>query len=155
MGKRFHQDVRSLKALAGLSQQSSALPLVCYSPSRTGTAPFYICTIMSNPTIPPTPPSPGVGARRKGHKTLPRLPLTAFSPPNSGVSESFPLPPSPSTVHPDRVVDASVGSSLADWKREVSGALKGRIGGVVVKITQDQLAGYVIFRLSCLPVVGM
>lgn len=96
---------------------------------------------MSNPTIPPTPPSPGVGARRKGHKTLPRLPLTAFSPPNSGVSESFPLPPSPSTVHPDRVVDASVGSSLADWKREVSGALKGRIGGVVVKITQDQLAG--------------
>ncbi|TFY60398.1 hypothetical protein EVG20_g7437 [Dentipellis fragilis] len=85
------------------------------------------------PIAPPL--SPGVGARRKGPKTLPRLPLSAFSPPNSGVSESFPLPPSPSTVHPDRVVDASV-SVLTEWKKQAASAkeLEGRAGAVVVKV---------------------
>jgi len=95
----------------------------------------------STPIPGPVPPSPGVGVRRKGPKTLPRLPLSAFSPPNSGVSESFPLQPSPSTVHPDRVVDASVGGSLVEWKDEAGKVLEGRIGSVVVKVTRDELEG--------------
>ncbi|KAJ6587025.1 hypothetical protein DFH09DRAFT_242963 [Mycena vulgaris] len=90
-------------------------------------------------TIPPTPPSPGVGMRRKGTKALPRLPLSAFSPPNSGTSERFPLPPSPSTIHPEFVVDAHVvvddaDPSLASWKKEAGKALGGRIGGVVLSL---------------------
>ena len=84
---------------------------------------------MANPPI-----SPGVGARRKGPKSLPTLPPSAFSAPNTGISDSFPLPPSPSTVHPDRVVDASVRSSILEWKEQTSGsALKDRPCAVVVK----------------------
>lgn len=56
--------------------------------------------------LPPIPPSPGVGERRKGPKNLPRLPLSAFSPPNTGTSERFPLAPDPSVVHPTKVLDA-------------------------------------------------
>lgn len=94
--------------------------------------------------IPPTPPSPGVGLRRKGPKTLPRLPLSAFSPPNSGTSERFPLPPSPSTVHPESVVDAHVVLSdedltLTQWKKEAGQVLGGRIGGVVLSLPEAGL----------------
>ncbi|KAI0305556.1 hypothetical protein B0F90DRAFT_1699027, partial [Multifurca ochricompacta] len=89
-----------------------------------------------------TPPhSPGVGARRRGPRSLPTLPLSAFSPPNTGVSDSFPLPSSPSTVHPDRVVDASVRGSILDWKKQVNGFLKGRVGAVVVKASESELEG--------------
>ncbi|KAF5370673.1 hypothetical protein D9758_002021 [Tetrapyrgos nigripes] len=87
-------------------------------------------------SIPPTPPSPGVGLRRKGPKALPKLPISAFSPPNSGTSEQFPLPPSPSTVHPESVIDANVKtqSDLSKWHQEVSQSdiLRDRIGGLVV-----------------------
>lgn len=48
----------------------------------------------------------GVGARRT--KPVPKLPLSVFTPPNSGVGEKFPLPPSPGTIHPDSIYDASV-----------------------------------------------
>ncbi|KAF9024855.1 hypothetical protein BDZ89DRAFT_1068791 [Hymenopellis radicata] len=96
-------------------------------------------------TLPPTPPSPGVGTRRKGPKNLPRLPLSAFSPPNSGTGEKFPLPPSPSTVHPEGVIDGSV--SLLDgdlamtrWKMEAGSVLGGRIGGVVVTLANADVA---------------
>lgn len=86
----------------------------------------------------PTPPSPPhVGLRRKGLKTLPRLPLSAFSPPNSGTSEQFPLPPSPSTIHPEHVVDAHVVASagdLVEWKAQAGEVLGGRIGGVVLSL---------------------
>lgn len=89
--------------------------------------------------IPPTPPSPGVGARRKGARPHPRLPLSAFSPPNSGTLESFPLPPSPSTVHPEFVIDANVISpdgdlDLARWRSETGQLLGGRIGGIVLSL---------------------
>jgi hypothetical protein len=92
-------------------------------------------------TIPPTPPSPGVGLRRKGPKALPRLPLSAFSPPNSGTSERFPLPPSPSAVHPDSVVDGNVTLSIEDinlgqWKKEAGQVLGGRICGVVLSLPE-------------------
>ncbi|KAI0268659.1 hypothetical protein BC834DRAFT_968117 [Gloeopeniophorella convolvens] len=91
--------------------------------------------------IPNPPLSPGVGARRKGSKALPKLPLSAFSPPNSGVSESFPLPPSPSTVHPDRVVDVSVRAPISEWKKQVSGTLEGRVRAIVVKASESELEG--------------
>ena len=44
---------------------------------------------------------------RKG-KHIPRLPLAAFSPPNTAPSDSFPvpLPPTPSLITPTGTVDA-------------------------------------------------
>ncbi|KAK1225706.1 hypothetical protein PQX77_011326 [Marasmius sp. AFHP31] len=86
--------------------------------------------------LPPTPTSPGVGLRRKGPKTLPRLPLSAFSPPNSGTSDRFPLAPSPSTVHPEKVVDANValtedGQAIARWQKDAGQALAGRVTELV------------------------
>ncbi|KAI0302488.1 hypothetical protein BC826DRAFT_984593 [Russula brevipes] len=87
----------------------------------------------------PPPISPGVGARRKGPKSLPTLPLSAFSAPNSGISDSFPLPPSPSTVHPDRVVDASVRGSIPKWKAQATGSLASRVSAIVVKTSEGEL----------------
>lgn len=90
--------------------------------------------------IAPTPPSPGlpgVGSRRKGPKTHPSLPSSAFSPPNSGVGERFPVPPSPSTLHPDSVVDGHIVAATGDlsqWKQEAGEVLGGRIGGVVLSL---------------------
>jgi len=91
--------------------------------------------------LPNPPMSPGVGARRKGPKSLPTLPLSAFSGPNTGFSDSFPLPPSPSTVHPDRVVDASVRGSILEWKEQTSGTLGGRVRAIVVKASDGELEG--------------
>ncbi|KAJ3724616.1 hypothetical protein C8R42DRAFT_701905 [Lentinula raphanica] len=86
-------------------------------------------------SIPPSSP----GGRRKGPKSLPKLPLSAFTPPNSGTSERFPLAPSPSTVHPESVIDANVvalndDSSLSRWKAEAGAHLASRIGGIVVSL---------------------
>ncbi|KAK7053357.1 hypothetical protein VNI00_003983 [Paramarasmius palmivorus] len=83
--------------------------------------------------LPPTPQSPG--NRKKGPKTLPKLPLSAFSPPNTGTSEKFPLAPSPSTVHPEKVVDANVRDiDLTRWKAEAGPVLGNLIGGIVVSL---------------------
>ncbi|PCH43531.1 hypothetical protein WOLCODRAFT_138416 [Wolfiporia cocos MD-104 SS10] len=74
------------------------------------------------PTVPPSPLSPSVGARRKGGKTLPRLPLSAFSPPASGTSDAFPIAPSPSTLLPEEVVDACVNVPSGDldaWRAQL------------------------------------
>ncbi|KAH0827959.1 hypothetical protein J3R83DRAFT_3597 [Lanmaoa asiatica] len=51
------------------------------------------------------------GLRRKG-KEIPRLPLSAFSPPNTGTSDTFPLPPTPSLIVPSGVVDSHLEVSL-------------------------------------------
>lgn len=82
------------------------------------------------------PVSPGVGARRKGGpKAIPRLPLSAFTPPNSGTGERFPLPPSPGTVHPDAVIDSAVAArDLAHWKAGLGAGLAARIAGVVLAL---------------------
>ena len=93
-------------------------------------------------TLPILPPSPGVGARRKP-KSLPTLPLSAFSPPNTGISDNFPLPRSPSTVHPGTVIDASVRDSIPEWKKQTTGSLGGRVSSVVVKTSVEELEGYV------------
>ena len=91
--------------------------------------------------IPPVPPSPGVAARRKGPKghVLPTLPLSAFTPPNTGTSDQFPLPPSPSAINPEKVIDANVitpSGDLAQWKEEIGRELEDdKIAGVVVNLT--------------------
>ncbi|GBE81498.1 hypothetical protein SCP_0312270 [Sparassis crispa] len=87
--------------------------------------------------VPPPLPSPSVGIRRKGAQALPRLPLSAFTPPNSGSSDRFPLPPSPSAVHPEQVVDAHVvapDGDLSRWKAETGQALGSKLKGVVVSL---------------------
>lgn len=48
---------------------------------------------------------------RKG-KEIPRLPLSAFNPPNTGTSDTFPLPPTPSLISPRGVVDAHLHIAL-------------------------------------------
>ena len=87
--------------------------------------------------LPPVPPSPGVGARRKGPKALPTLPLSAFSPPSTGVGEQFPLPPDPNTIHPDKVIDAHViapSGELSTWHGEIDETLKGKINAAVLSL---------------------
>ncbi|EIN12050.1 hypothetical protein PUNSTDRAFT_63316 [Punctularia strigosozonata HHB-11173 SS5] len=92
---------------------------------------------------PRVPPSPGVAARRKGPKAPPKLPLSAFSPPNTGTSDKFPLPPSPSTVHPDVIIDAHVSvpaTYLAQWKQSAGEHLGGQSGGVVLTLKSNDQA---------------
>lgn len=85
-----------------------------------------------------TPPSPPhVGMRRKGIKTLPKLPLSAFS--HTGTSEQFPPAASPSAIHPEQVIDAHVVAPTGDltqWKKEARDHLDKRIGGVVLSLTE-------------------
>jgi hypothetical protein len=81
-------------------------------------------------------PSPGLGARRKP-KALPTLPLSVFSPPNTGTGERFPLPPSPSTVHPDHPVDGHVVGDIAKWKSESGDVLGKTTGGIVLELTEE------------------
>ncbi|KAH9929301.1 hypothetical protein B0H21DRAFT_837253 [Amylocystis lapponica] len=93
--------------------------------------------------FPVSPLSPSVGVRRKGLQALPRLPLSAFSPPNTGSSDRFPLPPSPSTVQPDQIIDAHVVAPDADlsrWKEEVGEEFGGRIKGVVLSLHDKEPA---------------
>ncbi|KAJ3570271.1 hypothetical protein NP233_g4512 [Leucocoprinus birnbaumii] len=85
--------------------------------------------------------NPGsIQGRRKGPKQLPRLPLSVFTPPNSGTSDRFPLPPSPSTVHPENVVDAHVvgDPGLQKWQQEAGGTLGSRAYGVVISSSADK-----------------
>ncbi|KDR75795.1 hypothetical protein GALMADRAFT_248501 [Galerina marginata CBS 339.88] len=81
-------------------------------------------------------------APRKFPKDLPRLPLSAFTPPNSGTLERFPLPPSPSTLHPAKVIDANVVSkdlNYSQWKKEAGQALGGKIRGIVLALPGAEL----------------
>lgn len=77
--------------------------------------------------------SPSVGARRKNVK-LPKLPLSAFTPPNSGTSDRFPLPPSPSAVHPTALVDAAVAGTVDAWKSQLGDSLAAKSRGVVLAL---------------------
>lgn len=97
-------------------------------------------------------PSPGVGARRKGLKSLPRLPLSAFSPPNSGTSDRFPLPPSPSTIHPVAVIDSYVSAregSLDAWQPTVGRHAPRTIDGVVLALPVDSQQAVIDRYVPC------
>lgn len=83
--------------------------------------------------------------RRKGPKDLPKLPASAFVPPNSATEESFPLGPDPSTVQPEAVIDANVIVDDGDithskWKKDAGQVLGGRIRGVVLSLPGADLA---------------
>jgi hypothetical protein len=91
---------------------------------------------MSTEPLPQPPLTPGVGARRKGSKALPSLPASAFSPPNTGTSEGFPLPPSPGTTHPEAPIDAHVAGPIAEWKLAAGDMLGAKSGGIVL-VAQD------------------
>ena len=92
---------------------------------------------MSTAALPPTPKSPGVGARRKGNKQHPTLPLSAFTPPNTGTSDKFPIPPSPSALQPEEIIDTHVinaSGDLSSWNSETGQTLGGRARGVVLSL---------------------
>ncbi|KZT65937.1 hypothetical protein DAEQUDRAFT_730852 [Daedalea quercina L-15889] len=78
--------------------------------------------------------SPSVGARRKGAKVLPKLPLSAFTPPNTGTSDSFPGPPSPSTLQPEEIVDVYAAGDLSQWKQEAARGIGQKGKGVVLSL---------------------
>ncbi|KAJ3486756.1 hypothetical protein NLJ89_g11784 [Agrocybe chaxingu] len=85
---------------------------------------------------------PPTSTRRKGPKDLPKLPLSVFTPPNTGTQESFQLPPSPSALHPAQVIDANVVSKdvhYAQWKKDSSPALTEKIKGVVLALPAEEL----------------
>ena len=63
----------------------------------------------------------------KRPKNLPKLPLSVFTPPNSGTSDRFPLPPSPSVVHPSTITDAQP-FHLTSWKGRKDGDDVGEYG---------------------------
>ncbi|KIY67179.1 hypothetical protein CYLTODRAFT_397668 [Cylindrobasidium torrendii FP15055 ss-10] len=72
-------------------------------------------------------------------KNLPKLPLSIFTPPTTGTAEKFPVPPSPSKLHPENVVDASItvadgDLALARWKLEAGSVLGDRIASVIVAL---------------------
>ncbi|KAG6842178.1 hypothetical protein C0991_001671 [Blastosporella zonata] len=86
-------------------------------------------------SAPPQPLSKGTRPR----PPKPRLPLSAFSPPNTGTGESFPLPPSPTTTHPSTIIDANViiangHLDLSLWKAEAGPVLGSRVGGIVLSL---------------------
>lgn len=89
--------------------------------------------------------SSATAARRsnKPGKPTPRLPLSAFSPPNSGTGDKFPLPPSPGTVHPSSVFDGGISLTSIDDLGGYLDAAKAvhsdRLNGLVVSVPSDGL----------------
>lgn len=89
--------------------------------------------------------------RRKLPKDLPKLPMSVFTPPNSSAGDAFPLPPSPSALHPAEVVDANIVTNdltYSQWKKEAGQQLSSKIKGVVLSLPntallQSALAEYV------------
>lgn len=75
--------------------------------------------------------------RRKGLKDFPKLPLSVFTPPNSSAGDSFPLPPSPSALHPAKVIDANIMTKdvrYTQWKKEAGIPLAEKTTGVVIAL---------------------
>lgn len=88
-------------------------------------------------------PSPGLSGRRKGPKPHPKLPLSVFTPPASNASDRFPLAPSPSSVHPKKVIDAAV-KDVSSWKSESATAFGTKSDGVVATLqSTNDIEGYV------------
>ncbi|KAG6886159.1 hypothetical protein C0993_000677 [Termitomyces sp. T159_Od127] len=87
------------------------------------------------------PPPSSKGTRSRPPK--PRLPLSAFSPPNSASGEAFQLPPSPTTTHPKAIIDANViiagAVDLSTWKQEAGSILGARADGLVLSLPNADL----------------
>ncbi|KAK2463202.1 hypothetical protein APHAL10511_004857 [Amanita phalloides] len=84
--------------------------------------------------------------RRKNPKSLPRLPLSAFTP-QASPGDSFPLVASPTTVHPTKIIDANViiddeDIDLTRWFREAGSNLSQRIAGVVLTLAGSERDKY-------------
>ncbi|KAF9049825.1 hypothetical protein BJ165DRAFT_1454080 [Panaeolus papilionaceus] len=80
--------------------------------------------------------------RRKLPKDLPKLPMSVFTPPNSSAGDAFPLPPSPSALHPAEVVDANIVTNdltYSQWKKEAGQQLSSKIKGVVLSLPNTAL----------------
>lgn len=84
--------------------------------------------------------SPSVGARRKGVKVLPKLPLSAFTTPNTSTSDSWPGPPSPSTLLPEEIVDVYSAGGLSKWKEEAARGIGEKGKGVVLTLSGKEFA---------------
>jgi len=81
--------------------------------------------------------------RRKGLKVFPKLPASAFVPPNSAAEDSFPLGVDPSSIHPTSVIDAHVAggsAALHQWKKDAGEDLGGRAKGVVLALPGADLS---------------
>ncbi|KAF9566676.1 hypothetical protein CPC08DRAFT_733402 [Agrocybe pediades] len=79
---------------------------------------------------------------RKLPKDLPKLPLSVFTPPSSSAADSFPIPPSPNSLHPAAVIDANVVSkdtTYSQWKKEAGPALAEKIKGVVLALPSSEI----------------
>ncbi|KAG6879670.1 hypothetical protein C0992_013206 [Termitomyces sp. T32_za158] len=87
------------------------------------------------------PPTSLKGARQRPPK--PRLPLSAFSPPNSASGDTFQLPPSPTTTHPKAIIDANViiagAVDFSTWKHEAGSILGARADGLVLSLPNADL----------------
>ncbi|KIM30690.1 hypothetical protein M408DRAFT_328214 [Serendipita vermifera MAFF 305830] len=98
--------------------------------------------------------------RNKPAKAIPRLPMSAFSPPNSGTGERFPLPPSPTTVHPTTVLDSSAAISSIDtlgtYTAALGTSLSSRLSGVVVSVPESAVGSVdQLISSSKVPVVAI
>ncbi|KAG1716640.1 hypothetical protein ID866_518 [Astraeus odoratus] len=96
---------------------------------------------MSSTTVPAPLRSPGLANGRR--KNPPKLPLSAFSPPNTGTSDTFPLPPTPSAVVPVGVVDSHLRvsaspASIDQYKENVGQLTLEKITAVVLTIDSQR-----------------
>lgn len=87
------------------------------------------------------PPPSSKGTKPRPPK--PRLPLSVFSPPNSASGETFQLPSSPTTTHPEAIIDANViiaaPGDLSTWKKEAGSILGARVDGLVLSLPNVDL----------------
>jgi len=93
--------------------------------------------MMSSTTVPSPLRSPGLASGRR--KNPPKLPLSAFSPPNTGTSDTFPLPPTPSAVVPAGVIDSHLRvsadpASISQYKENIGQLVLEKITAVVLTI---------------------